>query len=140
MKDLVTLNVDPNMVSSVLEKEIQTAIVSQLGNQDKLIAGLVKQALAEKVSSNGKKGSYESENRYDFLEILASNSIRDAAKSALKEWLEQNSYKVREAVLEELQQPSRQRSIALAYADAIENSLKCNWNMSCNIDFKRNED
>ena len=138
MKDeeMVSLKIDPGMVSAVLEKKIQAAIVSQLGDQDKLIAQAVSVALSQKVSSDGKTSRYDSDNRYDFLEILAKNSIHEAAKGALKEWLEENSHKVKDAVLKELKKPSRQRSIAVAYADAIENSLTAKWNMNCNIEFK----
>ena len=140
-KEMVSLKVDEAMVSSILEKQIQAAIVQQLGNQDDLIAQAVKVALSQKVDYNGNHNTrYESDNRYDFLEILASNSIREAAKEALQEWLAENSGKVREAVLNELKTPSRQRSIAVAYADAIEHSITSRWNMSCNIEFKERKE
>ena len=137
---MVSLTVDEAMVSSVLEKQIQAAIVAQLGNQDDLIAQAVKVALSQKVDRNGKVDQYDSYNKYDFLEVLASKSIRKAATDALHDWLEENSGKVRDAVLEELNTPSRQRSIAVAYADAIESSLTCKWDMRCNIEFKEREE
>ena len=133
---MVSLTVDEAMVSSVLEKQIQAAIVAQLGNQDDLIAQAVKVALSQKVDRDGKVNSYDYNNTHDFLEVLASKSIREAATDALHDWLEENSRKVRDAVLEELNTPSRQRSIAVAYADAIESSLTCKWDMRCSIEFK----
>ena len=132
--------IDETMVSSVLEKQIQAAIVQQLGNQDDLIAQAVKVALSQKVNQDGKRDQYDSYNKYDFLEVLAGKSIRKAATAALHNWLEENSGKVRDAVLEELKTPSRQRSIAVAYADAIEHSLTNSWDMRCNIEFKERED
>ena len=138
--EMVSLKVDEKMVSSVLEKQIQAAIVQQLGNQDDLIAQAVKVALSQKVDHDGKRSQYESSNRYDFLEILAGKSIRKAATDALNDWLEENNGKIRDAVLEELKTPSRQRSIAVAYADAIEHSLTCTWDMRCNIEFKEREE
>jgi len=139
--EMVSLKVDEAMVSSILEKQIQAAIVQQLGNQDALIAQAVKVALSQKVNIDGKvDSSYSSYNKYDFLEVLAGKSIREAATSALHEWLEENSEKIRDAVFAELRTPSRQRSIAVAYADAIEQSLTCKWSMKCNIDFKRTEE
>ena len=136
-KEMVSLKVDPAMVTSVLEKQIQAAIVQQLGNQDELIKQAVKVALSQKVDREGNSNPrYDSDKKYDFLEILATKSIHETAKAALQEWLQENSEKVREAVFEELRTPSRQRSIAVAYADAIEHSLTCKWNMNCNIQFK----
>jgi len=135
-ENIVSLKVDKELVSKILEKQIQAAIVAQLGTQEQLIQKAVSVALSEKVNSEGKRDSYSSYNTHDYLEVLASQSIRNAAKEALNEWLKENSAKVKEAVFSELKKPSRQKSIAVAYADAIENSLKCNWNMSCNISFK----
>lgn len=138
--EMVSLKIDEAMVSSVLEKQIQAAVVQQLGNQDDLIAHAVKVALSQKVDVDGKRSEYHSSNRYDFLEVLAGKSIRKAARAALNDWLEGNSGKIRAAVLEELKTPSRQRSIAVAYADAIEHSLTNSWDMRCNIEFKEREE
>lgn len=137
--NMVSLKVDETMVSKILEKQIQAAIVAQLGNQDQIITKAVQVALSQKVNSDGKIDSYSSYNTHDFLEVLASKSIREAATEALKEWLADNRERVKKAMLDELKKPTRQRSIAVAYADAIENSLKCNWNMTCNIQFKEKE-
>jgi hypothetical protein len=140
-KEMVSLKVDEDMVSSILEKQIQAAIVQQLGDQDDLIAQAVKVALSQKVDREGNVNCrYESDKKYDFLEILATKSIHKAAEEALQEWLAENSGKVREAVLNELKTPSRQCSIAVAYADAIEHSLTSRWDMSCNIEFKEKEE
>jgi len=134
--DIVSLKVDKELVSKVLNKQIQAAIVAQLGNESQIIEQAVRIALSEKVNSDGKKDQYSSYNTHDFLEVLASKSIREAATLALKEWLDSNRELIKKAVLAELKTPKRQKSIATAYADAIENALKCNWNMTCNISFE----
>ena len=139
-KEMVSLKIDEAMVSSVLEKEIAAAIVAQLGDQNKLITSAVRVALSKKVDINGDVSKYDYDNKHDLLERLATNSIHDAAKEALQEWLQENSVKIKEAVFKELKDPGRQRKIANAYADAIEKSLTCQWNMSCNIQFKERED
>lgn len=138
--EVVSLKVDPSLVTSILEKRIQAAIVAQLGDEDELIGHAVKLALSEKVDRHGSSTcSYSSDRKYDYLEILATNSIQKAAKEALNEWLAENSKKIRAAVLKELDSPERQKSIAKSYADAIETSLNASWNMSCNIFFKEEE-
>lgn len=137
---MVSLEVDPSMVTGIIEKQIQAAIVAQLGNQDKLIERAVKLALSQKVNREGKLDSYSSYNKHDFLEILAGNSVRAAATEALREWLKENSIKIKKAVIEEMETPNRQRSIATAYADAIEDSIKCKFSMKCDIRFTENEE
>ena len=137
---MVSLKVDETMVSSVIEKQMQAAIVAQLGDQGKLIEHAVRVALSKKVDSDGKISEYTSTNRYDLLEVLATKSIHIAAKESLDEWLQGNRLKIKAAVLKELDTPSRQRSIAVAYADAIEHSLSCEWRMNCDIKFIEKDD
>ena len=135
--EVVSLKVDPSLVTSVLEKQIQAAIIAQLGDEEELIGHAVKLALSEKVDRRGSStSSYASDRKYDYLEVLTINSIQKAAKAALNEWLEENSKKIRAAVLKELDSPERQKSIAKSYADAIETSLTAHWTMSCDISFK----
>jgi len=138
-EEMVSLKIDPEIVRNSLDKRIQAAIVSQLGNTDELIGGIVSLALKRKVDRDGNLGRYDSDNKYDFLEAMASKSIRQAAEEALREWLDANKAKVKNAVLKELQKPSRQRSIAKSFADAVENSLECSWRMSCDIKFREVE-
>lgn len=138
--EMVSLKVDQTMVESVLQKQIQAAIVSQLGNQEQLIGNLVNLAMTKKVDAKGNTDSRDYYNKYEFLEVLTTTSIQTAAKEALKEWLADNATLIKAAVLEELKKPDRQRSIATAYADAIEHSLKCSWGMSCNILFENMEE
>ena len=138
--EVVSLKVDPSLVTSILEKRIQAAIVSQLGNEEELIGQAVKLAMSAKVDYKGNTDCrYESDKKHDFLELLTTKSIHEAAKEALMEWLEQNKGMIREAVLKELDSPERQKSIAKAYADAIETSLSSSWRMDCNISFKERE-
>lgn len=135
--EVVSLKVDPSLVTSILEKRIQSAIVSQLGNEEELIGHAVKLALSAKVDYKGDPNCrYESDKKYDFLEVLTTTSIQTAAKEALNEWLAENKKKIRAVVLKELNSPERQDSIAKAYADAIESSLTTSWNMKCDIHFK----
>lgn len=135
-KDLVSLEISKEMVLPVLEKQIQAAILSNIGDPGELITKVVHIALHQKVSSSGKKSTYDYENKFDYLDILTNNAIQEAAKEALQEWLSKNKKLIKKIVLQELKSPSRHKSIAKSFADAIEKSMNCSWNMSCNIHFK----
>jgi len=138
--DLVSLTVDPNLIQDVLKRRIEAAIVSQLGNGEELIGKAVCAALSAKVNSSGKVSNSRYDNRYDFLELLAENSIREAATAALREWIAEKQDVIKKAVLAELKKPNRQKSIAAAYADALEHSLSCSWRMDCKVNFTNNDD
>lgn len=137
MPEMMSLQIDQNMVKTVLEKQIQSAILANMGDAEELIAEVVKTALHEKVSAEGKKSSYSGDNKYDYLEILTGKAIREAAQEALKEWLATNALLVKAAVYKELCKPERQETLAKAFADEIENSMKCSWNFTCDIGFRK---
>jgi len=133
--DLVSMKIDDGIVRSVLEKQIQAAIAANLGSQEGLIAKAVTIALRDKVSSNGTKSKYDSDNKFDYLEVISNRAIQAAAKEALCDWLANNSKKIRNAVLTEIKKPARQKSLAKAFADAVETSIKTNWRTDVSISF-----
>jgi hypothetical protein len=140
MAEMMSLQLDQNMVKGVLEKQMQAAILANIGDADKLISKVVETALHEKVNNDGNKSNYSSDNKYDYLEILTGKAIRKASEEALREWLDTNKLLVKAAVYKELCKPERHETLAKAFADAVEESLECKWNFKCDIDFlKKNE-
>lgn len=136
-KEMVSLNIDEKAIFPIIEKQIQAAIVANLGNTTDLVERMVGLALHVKVGVNGNRAKYDSDNKYDFMEAIVGKTIRDAATGAMNDWLAQNSEKIRAAVLKELKKPSRQTTMAKAFADAVESAVRCDFRMSCNVDFKR---
>ena len=136
-QELVSLKVDQNTIAAILNKKIQSAIALQLGNSAEIIGEAVSYALSIKVNNEGNISRSDYDNKYDYLEIVSTKAIHEAAKGALEEWLKNNMATVRKAVLAELKSPKRQKTLATAFADAVEESLKCSWRMDCNIDFRK---
>jgi len=132
---LVSMSVDEGTVRSVLEKQIQAAIVANLGAEEDLIAKAVTMALSMKVTEDGGVSRYSSDNKYDFLEVVTSTAIREAAKKALDQWCKDNAEKVHAAVLKEMRKPSRVNSIAKAFADAAEQSVRAYWTPKVTVAF-----
>ena len=134
---MASLQINNDIIKPIIEKQIQAAIVANLGNHEELIGKMVSLALHAKVNSNGNidtRSSYD--NKYDFLEIITSKTIQEAAQNALTEWLNENSKKIRDAVIAELAKPTRQKSMAKAFADAVETSITSKWHMNCTVNFK----
>jgi hypothetical protein len=136
---IISLNVDESIILPIVKKKIEAKIAETLITPEELVEKVVSLALKQKVNKEGKVGHYSSDNSYDFLEIITKNAIQEKAREALKKWLDVNSEKIKQAVLKELNSKDRQKTIAKAYLNAIENSLKCNWRMNCNISFSEYE-
>jgi hypothetical protein len=138
--EIVSLNLDSNIVRPIIEKKIQAAIIKELGGSDELVEKMVALSLSKKVNEDGNVGRYSSDNKFDFIEAICGKAIRDAANAAMKEWSVKNAEKVKNAVIKELAKPNRQRQMAKAFADTVENSIKCHWRMKCNISFAAEEE
>lgn len=130
----VQLKIDEGLIRGILEKRIEAEIVQALGNPTELIGKVVRAAMRIKVNSEGKRGSYSSDNRYDFIEIMCERTIQQMARDSFMEWLEANKAIIRTAVIDEMKRPQRQKTIAKAFADAVENGLTTSWNMKCQVD------
>jgi len=139
---IVSMKIDQAVVTSVLQKQIQAAIVANLGGEKDLIAKAVTVALDKKVNADGCVSKYSSDNRYDYLEAVCSKAIRETTKKAVQEWLEKNCEKIKKAVLAELNKPRRAQSIAKSFADSVEKSVSCSWATNVNISFakRKNDD
>ena len=123
MQKVMSLEINEDMVKPIIEKQIQSAILSNIGNPEELISRTVSLAFKQKVNNSGNISNYSSDNRYDFLEVLTGNAIRDAAKEALKQWISENTQLVKAVVINEMSKPERQNSLVAAFANAVENSL-----------------
>lgn len=136
----VTMNVDPAVVSGIVEKKIQEAVIEALNGRDELIAKTVSIALHTKVNSEGVVDRDSYYNKNDFMDVVTQNMIREAAKTALEEWLASNKEKVRAAVIKEMKKPSRQASIAKVFADEVERAITGTFNPKFTINFEPRKD
>lgn len=139
MEKMMSLEINESMVKPILEKQIQAAIIANIGNPEDLIAKTVAIALKQKVNKDGNIDRYSSYNSYDYLEILTGNAIRDAAKEALTQWLAENTQLVKAMVVQEMSKPERQNTLVATFADAVESSLRCSWNFRCDVNFDKKE-
>lgn len=135
-ENLINLGISPDVVEPILRKQIQAAVVANIGDPTEIINKVVEDALQAKVNENGKISRYHSDNTYDYLDLVVRNSIKKAANEAVEEWLAENTELLKKAVIRELNKPDRQNSIAKAFANAAEDAFKCSWCFDCRFDFK----
>jgi len=138
--EMMSLQINEDMVKPILEKQIQAAVIANIGNPEKLIEKVVAGALSQKVNREGNVDRYSSDNKYDYLEILTTQAIRTAAKEALKQWLADNQELLKAAVIKELNKPARLKTIVGAFADAAEKSFKSDWRFDCGVTFRPQDD
>ena len=137
---MVNLNISEDIVRPIIEKQVQAAVLENIGDPEETIGKLVSLALKQKVCSEGYVSKYSSDNRFDYIEMMTGAAIRDAAKEALAGWLEENKRLVKEMVVKELNKPERRKSVVGAFADAVEKAFECSWRFNCDIKFNKQDD
>ncbi|MDD4565489.1 MAG: hypothetical protein PHE79_08485, partial [Eubacteriales bacterium] len=101
MEKMMNLEINEDMVKPILEKQIQAAVLANIGNPEELISKTVSLALSQKVNNDGKVDKSSYYNNHDFLELLTGNAIREAAEKSLREWLKENTQLVKAMVIRE---------------------------------------
>ena len=133
----LSMNLPTEIVERAVRDKINAAIAAQLGDSEELVKKLVANALSQKVNSNGRVSSSSYENTHSFLEVVAGNFIRDAARNALEEYFEENKDKIKEAVKAEVANSSS--DIAKIIVDGMQTSMKTSFSSKINISFQTHD-
>jgi len=137
MTDL-TMNLPTEIVERAVRDKINAAIAEQLGDPQEMITKLVANALSQQVSSNGTVSRSNYDNRFEFLDLVAGNFMRDAAKEALHEFFDENKKAIKEAVKKEvLKSPSKMAKI---FMDGITDSMSSVYTPKVEITFQTHND
>jgi hypothetical protein len=121
--------------NSVLEPYIKTAvataITASLGDGSKLVELAVQQALGVMVASDGAISRYSSDNKYQLVEVLAINKIRELTRETINEMAEQMRPKIKEQIEKQLR--TKHSLLAQALVDGLIGSLKTTWSVKVDI-------
>lgn len=106
-----------NLPKEVIQAQIQAAVVQSLQDRgDELVRALVKSSLEEK-----SRNSYHAKTLFD---ELVGNMIREEAKVATKEWVDELRPEIRKAVRERLSVRTKEkRAVANELADKLIDAL-----------------
>jgi hypothetical protein len=126
------IEVDNEIVEPIVKAEIQAAIVRQLQSDQNLIPKLVEAALVDKVDESGKKNkSYSSSNKYLFIDILCKQAIQDAARAAMKEYIEENQDRLKREIKKQLK--AQDSEIARLFVEQLIGGVQAKWSFNVKI-------
>lgn len=130
-QDNMNFPIPNSVLEPYIKQAVSTSIVSVLGDGTRLIEEAVQAALSHKVDINGEVSNYRSDNKYDVVEILARNRIKEITSEVIKEMAENIrpsiEKKVRDLILK------RKDDIAHTLVKGMIDSLSCSWNMHVDI-------
>jgi hypothetical protein len=134
MAEPATIAIPNDVIQPIVQARIQAAIIEALVPHKNLVADAVTAALGVKVDSDGKVNNYPSYNTYTLLQHLAHKAVADAAKEALKEYLEQSKDGIKARVKKELEKKSS--ILATALVDGFEKSIATTYGFSLTVNLK----
>ena len=139
-KDMVSLKINDDMIKGIVSKQMQQAIVKELGNAEEYMEALIATALHQQVTSNGDISNYARDNKYDYLDVLLKKEIQKAAKNALEEYIKENTELLKEAMKKELTKTASKNMLVNTFIEGATKAFKSSWGFNCNVDFDSREE
>lgn len=136
---MINLGINEDMVKPILEKQIQAAIMANIGNVDQLFEMAIKKALSVKVNQDGNVSNYSSDNKYDFLEALTGNAIRRAATDAIREYVNENQETLKTVLKKEMEKKANQSKLIEAFVEAATKSFDYRYNFNASVSIQKME-
>ena len=133
MSDQVDIKISQDLVKPIIEAKIQQAIAEGLNSSNQMIEAVASRILTTKVSVDGTKSRYSSDNKYTYMEYLSQDIITTAAKAALAEWVETRKKEIKECLYKQMSLKKNANILVQAVMNGLVESTKCKYRFSMNI-------
>lgn len=138
MSDNMNFPIPNSVLEPYIKQAVSTSIVAALGDGTALVGKAIESALSQKVNYQGKISNYNSENIYNFVEVVAYEKICEVTKIAISEMAESMKenicHKVKELILQKYDE------IAHVLVNGMIDSLKVSWNMNVSLSPKESKE
>jgi hypothetical protein len=136
----VQLTINQSIVTPIVESKIKEAIIEALGGTQTLIEKVVNQILTQSVNSEGKVSTSSYDNKYKWLDVMVTQTIKTAAEQEIRNQLTSASKEIKEAIIKQLQTKKGSDLAARAILDGLSNAFKGNWKSKIDITLSPNND
>lgn len=138
---MVSMSVDPEVVNAIIRKNIETSLLTAMGNEKEkgaVLDAIVMSAMKTKVNSDGKISSYSSDNKYEYLEIKVQQILRGAVVSALDEYVAQKESALKKKVKKSIEDNAG--DIANSLVKSFAESAGTSWRFKVNLEVDTKKD
>lgn len=94
----VSLAVSQDIVREIVQTQISAEVMKALNGKDVLIEQLVKQVLSIKTQSDGTMGSSDYYNKYNYIEVILGQAVRNKAKEIVNQWVVTKAPEIEKAI------------------------------------------
>lgn len=135
--NLINLGISPELVKPIIEQHIKAAITEAFGGSEKVIEKVINGILTQKVNERGTVSNYNSENKFNWIDIVLTNTVQEVAKAAIKEEVAKNASVIKDAIIEQLRSKEGSNKVAAAILDCINDTFKDNWRSNVTISLEK---
>ena len=139
-KEMVQLGINPDLIKPIVENQIKSAILAARGGADNLVESVVNALMTEKVNEKGQKSSYSGENKYNWFDVIVTNTVREAIQAEIKNAILENANVFKDALVHQLTSKSGANAVAKALIDGLNKTFESSWRSKISISFVGNDD
>lgn len=125
--DQVDIEISEDLVRSIIEAKVHTAIVESLASEKGVVERVVSAALCRKVSEDGSKPDRYEKSPLTYMEYLCRRVISQAAEAAIARWAEERQDVLEAEFLKQLQAKKTASAMVRACVDGLQQAAKCGW-------------
>jgi len=132
----VSLTISKEIVTPIVDAKIKEAILLAMGGGDALISKAVTEIFTRKVSEKGTVSSYSSDNKFDWVDIVVTNQIKEAVKSQMELVLAESQEKIKKEIIKQLSSKKGIEQFASALLDASTTKIGERFYSNITVEFK----
>lgn len=136
-QEQASVNIPKDLLEPIIREHIAAGVVAAIGDPATLIRQLVEKAASAKVDMNGEVSRYCSDNKYSFIEAVATRTLHESIKAAIVEYVKEQRPAIQAAVKSHL--AKRTSAVAKALVDGLIASTEQRWDLKCEFIANRNE-
>jgi len=141
MADMLNLNMklNPEYLKDSVNDVVQSAIISALGDPEKLVAGAINNIVGSYVNKEGKPCDRNYWGARSYLDYLAEQTVKETVKDCISKSINKNKKQFTEAIFKQLNKSEFRDKVASSFLQQILSCAESTWHMPISVSFEGEE-
>lgn len=130
------LNIDQEYIAESVQKIVKAAIVSALGDQDKLVRKAIDSTINSYVDKDGFEVKKESWNAIPYLDWVAEQTVKNTVRDCMKEFIKENKEEFKKNIKEQISDKKFKEDVAVSFIRTMLSAADNICEMPITVSFK----
>jgi len=135
----VSLTISKEVVTPIVEAKIKSAVMEAMGGKEDVLEMIMDHLMKTKVDKNGNVSSYDSDNKYTFIDLTLMKQLEEAVKEELQRQIIAASSVIKKALIAKLRTQKGASAVAKALLDSLLGCFENAWRTDMTFNFKLGE-